>query len=140
MDCVPDGQGFDEDSNGGRQPRQIAEGSDYFTNLTWGADDRIRYPALHDHDIRSVSANGGPVDTISFGPRARVSRAVGLPNGRLLVSLLIDGERQIDVRDPDGTLRKLTAGWDARPAPTGHLLFSRLKARRGQSWRRRSTR
>ena len=56
---------------------------------------------------------------------------MGLPNGRLLVSLLIDGERQIDVRDPDGTLRKLTAGWDARPAPTGHLLFSRAE---GATW------
>ena len=53
----------------GGTPAQIAEGNDYFINLTWGGDDRIRYPSLHNDAIRSVSANGGPVDTISFGPR-----------------------------------------------------------------------
>jgi Tol biopolymer transport system component len=109
----------------------IAPGSDYFINLTWGADDRIRYPTLYHDAMRSVSANGGPVETISFGPRAWVSRAVGLPNGRLLVSLMTDRESQIAVREADGTLRKLVAGWDARLAPTGYLLFSRQE---GASW------
>jgi len=108
-----------------------APGSDYFINLTWGADDRIRYPSLYNDAIRSVSANGGPVETISFGPRSYVSRAVGLPNGRLLVSLMRERERQIAVREADGTLRKLVAGWDARLAPTGYLLFARQE---GASW------
>ena len=115
----------------GGTPAQIAEGNDYFINLTWGADDRIRYPSLQNDAIRSVSANGGPVDTISFGPRAYVSRAEGLPNGRLLVSMMTGGENQIAVREPDGTLRKLLTGWDARLTPTGHLLFSRQE---GATW------
>ena len=115
----------------GGTPAQIAEGNDYFINLTWGADDRIRYPSLRNDAIRSVSANGGPVDTISFGPRAYVSRAEGLPNGRLLVSMMTGGENQIAVREPDGTLRKLLTGWDARLTPTGHLLFSRQE---GAAW------
>jgi eukaryotic-like serine/threonine-protein kinase len=115
----------------GGTPAQIAEGNDYFINLTWGADDRIRYPSLHNDAIRSVSANGGPVDTISFGPRVYVSRAEGLPNGRLLLSMMTGGENQIAVREPDGTLRKLLTGWDARLTPTGHLLFSRQE---GATW------
>jgi serine/threonine protein kinase/Tol biopolymer transport system component len=116
----------------GGQPAQIAQGSDdYYINLTWGTDDRIRYPSLHNDAIRSVSAGGGPVDSISFGPHAWISRAVGLSSGRLLVSGMIDGESQISVRNPDGTLRKLTAGWDAQIAPTGHLLFSRAE---GTTW------
>ncbi|HXV60689.1 MAG TPA: protein kinase [Vicinamibacteria bacterium] len=114
----------------GGQPTVLAEGTDYFINLTWGADDRIRYPSLQNDAIRSVSASGGPVETVSF-PRAWVSRGVGLPNGRLLVSLMTEGERQIAVREPDGTLRKVLAGWDARLAPTGHLLFSREE---GRTW------
>jgi Tol biopolymer transport system component len=109
----------------------IAPGSDYFINLTWGADDRIRYPSLYHDAIRSVSSNGGPVETISFGPRVWVSRAVGLPNGRLLVSLMTERESQIAVREADGTLRKLVEGWDARLAPTGYLLFSHQE---GASW------
>jgi Tol biopolymer transport system component len=117
-------------TEGGR-PALIAEGNDYFINLTWGADDRIRYPTLLNDAIRSVSADGGPVETVSFGPRTWVGRAVGLPNGRLLVSLMLDGESQIAVREHDGTLRKLTAGWDAQLTPTGHLLFSRKE---GTSW------
>jgi Tol biopolymer transport system component len=115
----------------GGAPAQITEGNDYFINLTWGADDRIRYPSLRNDAIRSVSANGGPVDTISFGPHAYVSRAVGLPNGRLLVSMMTGSEKQIAVREPDGTLRKLLTGWDARLTPTGHLLFSRQE---GATW------
>jgi serine/threonine-protein kinase len=115
----------------GGAPAQIAEGNDYFINLTWGADDRIRYPSLHNDAIRSVSANGGPVDTISFGLRAYVSRAEGLPHGRLLVSMMTGGENQIAVREPDGTLRKLLTGWDARLTPTGHLLFARQE---GTTW------
>ena len=115
----------------GGKAAQIAAGSDYFINLTWGTDDRIRYPTLHNDGIRSVSANGGPVDTIAFGPRVWVGRAVGLPNGRLLVSLLIEGESQVGIRDPDGSLRKLTAGWDAQITPTGQLLFSRPE---GATW------
>jgi len=111
-------------TEGGR-PTVLATGSDYFINLTWSADGRIRYPSLHYDAIRSVSDGGGPVETVSFGPRAWVSRAVGLPNGRLLVSLMTEGERQIAVREPDGTLRKLLDGWDARLTPTGQLLFSR---------------
>ena len=117
-------------SDGGK-PALIAAGSDYFINLTWGTDDRIRYPSLHNDAIRSVSASGGAVDTISFGPRVWVSRAVELPHGRLLVSLMIGGEIQVAVREADGTLRKLTEGWDARITPTGHLLFSRPE---GGTW------
>jgi len=115
----------------GGAPAQIAEGNDYFINLTWGADDRIRYPSLRNDAVRSVSANGGPVDTISIGPRAYVSRAEGLPNGRLLLSMMTGGENQIGVREPNGTLRKLLTGWDARLTPTGHLLFSRQE---GAAW------
>jgi Tol biopolymer transport system component len=115
----------------GGRPTQIADGTDYFINLTWGTDGRIRYPSLHNDAIRSVSADGGPTDTISFGARAWVSRAVGLPNGRLLVSLMMDGQHQVAVREPDHTLRKLTDGWDAQLTPTGHLLFSRPE---GSTW------
>jgi Tol biopolymer transport system component len=115
----------------GGAPAQIAEGNDYFINLTWGADDRIRYPSLRNDAIRSVSANGGPVDTISVGPHAYVSRAEGLPNGRLLVSMMTGGENQIAVREANGTLRKLLTGWDARLTPTGHLLFARQE---GATW------
>ena len=111
----------------GGTPARLASGPDYFVNLTWGADDRIRFPSLHNDAIRSVSASGGPVETISFGPRAWVSRAVALPNNRLLVSMMIDAASQIEVREPDGTLRALTAGWDAQLTPTGHLLFSRAE-------------
>ena len=114
----------------GGKPTVLVEGTDYFINLTWGADDRIRYPSLQNDAIRSVSASGGPVETVSF-PRAWVSRGVGLPNGRLLVSLMTEGERRIAVREPDGTLRKVLDGWDARLAPTGHLLFSREE---GRTW------
>ena len=71
------------------------------------------------------------VDTISIGPRAYVTRAEGLPNGRLLLSMMTGGENQIAVREPDGTLRKLLMGWDARLTPTGHLLFSRQE---GATW------
>ena len=115
----------------GGKPTQIADGADYFINLTWGTDGRIRYPSLHNDAIRSVSADGGPVETISFGARAWVSRAVGLPNGRLLVSLMMDGQHQVAVREPDNTLRKLTDGWDAQLTPTGHLIFSRPE---GSTW------
>jgi eukaryotic-like serine/threonine-protein kinase len=106
-------------------------GSDYFINLTWGADDRLRYPSLYHDAIRSVSANGGPVETISLGPRMWISRAVALPNRRLLVSLMTERERRIAVREADGKLRTLVTGWDARLAPTGYLLFSREE---GASW------
>jgi dipeptidyl aminopeptidase/acylaminoacyl peptidase len=108
----------------GGKPTALVEASDYFVNLTWGADDRIRYPSLHNDAIRSVSANGGPVETLPF-PQAWVERAAVLPNGRLLVSLVSGGERRIAVREPDGTMRTLMSGWDARLAPTGFLLFTR---------------
>jgi Tol biopolymer transport system component len=114
-------------TEGGR-PAFLASGTDYFVNLTWGTDDRIRYPSLHNDAIRSVSANGGPIETVSFGPNVWVNRAVGLPNGRLLVSVMTERERQVAVREPDGTLRTLIAGWDARVTPTGYLLFSRPEA------------
>ena len=117
-------------TEGGNVTR-IVQGEDEFVNLTWGTDDRIRYPTLHNDAIRSVSANGGPVETISFGPRMWVGRATGLPNGRLLVSMMTGGETQVAVREPDGTLRKLLTGWDARITPTGHLLFSRQE---GATW------
>ncbi|MGE0814215.1 MAG: protein kinase [Vicinamibacterales bacterium] len=104
---------------------------DYFINLTWGADDRIRYPTLHFDAIRSAPAGGGPVDTIAFAPDVNVYRAEGLPDGRLLVSTTIDREPQIAVREADGTLRTLIAGWDARLTPTGYLVFSREE---GASW------
>jgi len=115
----------------GGNPAQVAEGSEYFVNLTWGADDRIRYPSLQNDTIRSVSANGGPVETTSVGLGAWVSRAVGLPNGRLLVSMVTGGKTQVAVREPDGSMRKLLDGWDARLVPTGHLLFSRQE---GATW------
>ena len=115
----------------GGNPAQIAEGNDYFTNLTWSADDRIRYPGLYNEAIRSVSANGGAVETIAFPSRTWVNRAAGLPNGRLLVSVMTGGESQIAVREPDGTLRTIVAGWDGRVSPTGHLLFSRQE---GPTW------
>ena len=115
----------------GGKPSFLASGTDYFVNLTWGTDDRIRYPSLHNDAIRSVSANGGPVETVSFGPHMWVNRAVGLPNGRLLVSVMSEGERQVAVRESNGTLRTLIAGWDARVTPTGYLLFSRPE---GTSW------
>ena len=50
-----------------RYSSRAVAASDYFINLTWGADDRIRYPSLYHDAIRSVSANGGPVETISSG-------------------------------------------------------------------------
>lgn len=115
----------------GGKPTVLVSGSDYFINLTWSADNRIRYPSLHNDSIRSVSADGGPVETIPFGAKAFVSRAVGLPNGRLLVSLMTDDESRIVVREPDGTLRKLLDGWDARLGPSGHLVFSREE---GATW------
>src|SRR5262249_41555543 len=105
----------------GGKPAFLAQGTDYFVNLTWDSDDRIRYPSLHNDAIRSVSANGGPVETISFGPNVWVNRGVGLPNGRLLVSIMTEGERRVAVREPNGTLRTLIAGWDARVTPTGYL-------------------
>jgi len=108
----------------GGKPTQLVEASDYFVNLTWGTDDRIRYPSLHNDAIRSVSANGGPVETLPF-PQAWVERATALPNGRLLVSLVSGGKPQIAVRERDGTMRTLMSGWDARLAPTGFLLFTR---------------
>ncbi len=115
----------------GGKPTVLVAGSDYFLNLTWNTDGRIRYPSLQHDAIRSVSASGGPVETVSFGSNAWVSRAVGLPNGRLLVSLMTEGESRIAVREPDGSLRKLLDGWDARLAPTGQLLFSRQE---GTTW------
>jgi Tol biopolymer transport system component len=140
----PDGQwiAFHTDSRGlmkiptaGGEPTLLVANagsrSDYFINLTWGSDDRIRYPSLYHDAIRSVSANGGAVETISLGPRVFVSRAVALPNGRLLVSLIRDRDSQIVVREADGTLRTLVAGWDAHLAPTGYLLFSRQE---GSAW------
>ena len=45
--------------------------------------------------------------------------------------MMTGGENQIAVREPDGTLRKLLTGWDARLTPTGHLLFSRQE---GATW------
>ena len=52
-----------------------------------------------------------------------------------------DRRRKPDaVREPDGTLRKLLTGWDARLTPTGHLLFSRRRARHGPSPPRHSMR
>jgi Tol biopolymer transport system component len=115
----------------GGTPAQIAAGNDYFTNLTWSADNRIRYPALYNEAIRSVSANGGPVETIAFPAGTWVNRAAGLPNNRLLVSILTGGESQVAVREPDGALRRVVAGWDGRLVPTGHLLFSRQE---GPAW------
>jgi len=115
----------------GGKPTVLVHGSDYFTNLTWGVDDRIRFPSLHNDAIRTISADGGAVETMPFGPHAWVSRAVWLPNGRLLVSLMTEGESRIVVREPDGALRKLLDGWDARLTPAGQLLFSRQE---GTTW------
>jgi len=116
---------------GGTPTVLVSGSSDYFINLTWSDDDRIRYPSLRNDAIRSVSASGGPVETISFGEKAYVTRAVPLPHERLLVSILTDGKSRIAVREQDGALRTLLEGWDGRLTPTGHLLFSRQE---GTSW------
>ena len=102
---------------------------DTFINPTWGPDDRIRFQSLD--SLRSVPATGGPVETLALGRKARVHRAQWLPGGRLLVSMTAGGEKRIAVREADGTLRPLTAGWDGRLTPTGHLLYSRAE---GTAW------
>jgi Tol biopolymer transport system component len=111
----------------GGTPVTIARGDDYFMNLTWSADDVIRYPSRHNTEIRSVSANGGAVESVQFDAKTWVSRAYGLPAGRLLVSIIANGKRTIAVREPDGQLRPLIEGWDGRLTPTGHLLFAQTE-------------
>ena len=115
----------------GGTPVTLARGDEYFLNLTWGTDDRIRYPSRDNRKIRSVSANGGPVESIDFGLKTWVNRAYGLPGGRLLVSMIAAGERTIAIREADGRLRTLINGWDGRLTPTGHLLFARAE---GATW------
>jgi hypothetical protein len=116
---------------GGGTPVTLARSDDYFMNLTWSADDRIRYPSRNNDAIRSVSANGGPVDSVEFGAKTWVNRAYGLPEGRLLVSMIAKGKRTIAIREPDGQLRPLIDGWDGRLTPTAHLLFAKAD---GPTW------
>jgi Tol biopolymer transport system component len=116
---------------GGGTPVTIARSDDYYMNLTWSADDYIRYPSRDNTVIRSVSASGGAVEGIGFDAKAWVNRAYGLPAGRLLVSVIANGKRTITVREPDGRLRPLVDGWDGRLTPTGHLLFAQAE---GQTW------
>jgi Tol biopolymer transport system component len=115
----------------GGTPVTLSRSEDYFINLTWSADDRIRYPSRNNSAIRSVSANGGAVESIEFGEKTWVSRAYGLPDGRLLVSIIARGKRTIAVREPDGELRTLVDGWDGRLTPTGQLLFAQAE---GATW------
>ncbi len=113
---------------GGGSPVHIAEGgSDTFISLTWGSDDRLRYPDLSRNKILSVPSSGGPGESVPFGPGVQVKRAEWLPHGRLLVSITSGSEDQIAVREADGTLRVITPGRDGRLSPTGHLLYSRAE-------------
>jgi Tol biopolymer transport system component len=113
---------------GGGTPVHVAEGgSDTFISLTWGSDDRLRYPALSRDKILSVSSSGGPGESVPFGPQIQVRRAELLPHGRLLVSITSGSEDQIAVREADGTVRVITPGRDGRLSPSGHLLYSRAE-------------
>ena len=113
---------------GGGTPVHVAGGSsDTFISLTWGSDDRLRYPSLSRDKILSVPSSGGPVESVAFGPQVQVRRAELLPQGRLLVSITSKSEDQIAVREADGTLRVITPGRDGRLSPTGHLLHSRAE-------------
>ncbi len=115
----------------GGAPALITRGTDYFTNLTWGADDHIRYPTAAWEAIRTVPAGGGPVQRLAIAPGTRISRAEWLPGGRLLVSIATDKAMQIAVREAGGTLRVVSDGWDGRLSPSGHLLYSRAE---GPAW------
>ena len=108
----------------GGTPVTLARSDDYYMNLTWGTDDRIRYPSRNNNAIRSVSASGGSVESVEFGAKTWVNRAYALPEGRLLVSMIAKGKRTIAIQEPDGQLRPLVDGWDGRLTPTGHLLFA----------------
>ena len=114
----------------GGTPVTLARSDDYFVNLTWGADDRIRYPSRGNNAIRSVSANGGPIESMEFGAKTWVNRAYALPAGRLLLSMIAKGKRVIAIRDPDGQLRPLVDGWDGRLTATGHVLFAQADGAR----------
>jgi len=117
---------------GGGTPVHIAEGgSDTFISLTWGSDDRLRYPALSRDRILSVSSGGVRGEAVPFGPKLQVRRAELLPHGRLLVSITSGSEDQIAVREADGTLRVITPGRNGRLSPSGHLLYSRAE---GTTW------
>ena len=122
----------------GGTPAQIAEGNDYFINLTWGTDDRIRYPSPQRRVPVGLSQRrAGGHDLVRS---SRVYQSCGGTAERrgLLVSMMTGSEKQIAVREPDGTLRKLLTGWDARLTPTGHLLSRVRRARPGPSPPRRS--
>jgi serine/threonine-protein kinase len=101
-------------------------------SATWGTDGRIRFATASGRGpILSVSAEGGPVDTLVFRGDTAAWRAEPIGDDRLLLSLLADRDRLITVRESDGTMRVLTEGMDARLAPSGHLLFTR---RAGDGW------
>ena len=117
---------------GGGPPVQLAEaGSDTFISLTWGSDDRLRYPGLGRNEILSVSSSGQPGEKVTFGAGIQVRRAEVLPNGRLLVSITSGSDDQIAVREAGGTLRMITPGRDGRLTPGGQLLYSRAE---GATW------
>ena len=111
---------------GGGTPVHLGKAAER-TSLTWGADDRLRYPSASGTVIESVSANGGPTDSIAMPADAPLQRAEWLPNGRLLVSTMVGNDDRIAVREPDGTLRTIVTGRAGRIAPTGQLLYSRAE-------------
>ena len=115
----------------GGSPAIITRGADYFVNLTWGQDDRIRFPTSSWNAVRSVASAGGSVESIAFEPGVRVRRAEALPDGRMLVSLAAGSTMSIAVREADGTQRVIAEGWDARLTPTGHLVYARPE---GATW------
>jgi Tol biopolymer transport system component len=115
----------------GGTPALITRGTDYFTNLTWGADNHIRYPTAAWDAVQTVSADGGTVRRLALGAGSRISRAEWLSGGRLLVSITTDSAMQIAVREANGSLRVVAEGWDGRLAPSGHLLYSRAD---GRTW------
>jgi serine/threonine protein kinase/Tol biopolymer transport system component len=94
-------------------------------SLTWGRDDRLRFPATDLGGIQSIASSGGSVDTLAAPANTRFRRAEWLPNGRLLVSIASGDDEHIAVREADGTLRTLVAGRFGKQTPTGHLLYTR---------------
>ena len=103
----------------GGTPAQIAEGNDYFINLTWGADDRIRYPSLQQRrdPIGLSQRRTGGHDLV------RSSRVCDPCRGTAERPFApVDDDRR---RKPD---RRARAGWHA--AQTAHGLGRQTHADR----------
>ncbi|MEP7148291.1 MAG: protein kinase [Acidobacteriota bacterium] len=110
---------------GGGAPEILARTNDYVINLTWGRDDVIRFPSREWDTIRYVSAKGGQLQSIGFENRTMVSRAEWLPGDRLLVSLTDANGDSICIREPNGSVRRLFEGRDAKLTPDNHLLYAK---------------